>query len=232
MMDVKDMDRNCLSPEDYKTVSSNKDNKISCRNCDRYRRDSGYGTDSSPSATKSKLRQFTFNYETEHSENESTNYFENMDLHTDIEENEGDLNDDVFIDKYVPCDKGNIDYDSDSADKEVEDLLGELGNLHNVYNTGINMRPVAPVPTSRNCPEENKRIKDSPEINLRQFCDQKICYCRNYYFRPISGSGRTPLLPPVNQITESDAGLGNKLLCRCHSFHFANGKCAYLYTCT
>lgn len=234
-MDAKDTDRNCLSLEDYKTNSFIKDHKISCRDCDRYRRDSGYGTDSSPSATKSKSRQFTFYSETEYSENESTNDFENMELHSDIVENESDLNDDVFSDKFVPCDKRNIDYELDSADKEVADLLGEieeLGKLHNVYTTSVDTRPVAPVPTSRNCSGENKSRKDSPEINFRQFCDQTNCNCRNYYFRPISGCVWAPTYPSVNQITESDAGLRNKLLCRCHSCHFVNGKCAYFYTCT
>lgn len=186
------------------------DNTLSPRQYDRRKRDSGYGTDFSPASVTALSRRFTFDSDLDGSEFDFSGEFGSMDINNDVFSEE--IGSDTCISKL--CD------DSDDADREVEDLLndsGELGETNSVsepIKIGL-IRPTAPIPS----PEEiwddllnNNYYKEEGEFSehganpvedkLGNICRR----CRQCSFRPISCSvgAQTPF--PHSHMTKEDLG--------------------------
>lgn len=183
------------------------DSTLSPRQYNRRKRDSGYGTDFSPASVTALSRRFTF--DSDGSEFDFSGEFGSMDINNDVfsEENGSDT-----------CKRKQICDDSDDADREVEDLLSESGELGETNSVSEpikigSFRPTAPIPS----PEEiwndllnNNYYKEEGEQGADFVSDKlgNICrHCR-HCFRPISRNvgAQTPF-SHSHTINEDPGGL-------------------------
>lgn len=185
------------------------DNTLSPRQYDRRKRDSGYSTDFSPASVTALSRRFTFDSDLDGSEFDFSGEFGSMDINSDV------FSEEIGSDT---CIRKQISDDSDDADREVEDLLsesGELGETNSVsepIKIGL-FRPTAPIPS----PEEtwddllnNNYYKEEGEFSehgansvsdkLGNICRQ----CRQCNFRPISRSIGAQAPFPHSHMTKED----------------------------
>ena len=168
----------------------NDDNSSPSKIYDRSKRDSGYGTDCSPSLVMtSSSRPFFF-----------CSNSDDFDMAVDF--GNMDVENDVFV---TESEHGGINVaenDSDDLDKEVEELLrksGELGhsNAAPLYFDTNSSRPRAPSPVPEVCVEDTFRVTCATRIKLKDNLDNKMRHCNKhtywninknferYYFRPI-----------------------------------------------
>ena len=157
---------------------------------DSSKRDSGYGTDCSPSSVMtSSSRPFFF-----------CSNSDDFDMAVDF--GNMDVENDVFVTKSEHEGINVAENDSYNLDKEVEDLLrkaGELGHSNTalLYFETNSSRPRAPSPVPEVCVEDTFKVTCATRIKLKDDVDKKTCHSykhrhwninRNferYYFRPI-----------------------------------------------
>ena len=208
--------------------------------CERRRRDSGYGTDSSPArmatprqlhfdrdARGSGMRQLNFDLDTPDFVNDL------MNIHKDALKDSSELQGELSATNNLLIDNRTIDYESDDADKEVEDLFMkscELGNSDSVSQSMNTQRPSAPVPISEECFKAECCVTRDCEWNVdtdysdltnSHPCHQTPCYTishyNRHYFRPICNTTGSDSLGQEYHIASSDFKLLDILRCQqCH----------------
>ena len=191
------------------------------RDAEARARDSGYVTDFSPaSATSASMpRQFRFDSD-----------FDEYDTGLDDELEQLEICDDNVFHLDVDEDIDNSEL-CDSADREVEELFsdsGELGQYNSVTQPVdiTPLRPGAPVPTPIDFPEDllndssdsTNSGRSNSEVNADS-TDYSISrslhhtpwnmnrHCRRHVFRPISRSVGTQTPSPVSQLVSEAIGV-------------------------
>ena len=175
-------------------------------------RDSGYVTDFSPaSATSASTpRQFRFDSDLDEYDIGLEEEFEKLGVCDDVFS--GDKEDSELC-------------DSDTTDREVEELFsdsGELGQYNSVTQPVeiTPLRPGAPVPTPRDFSADplndssdslNGDVDDSADYSISHSFHHTPWnmnrHCRRHVFRPISRSVGTQTPSPVSQIVSEAIGL-------------------------
>ena len=147
--------------------------------------DSGYDTDvSSPTQhVSSPTQHLMLMSDTEEADSDWFDNFRNM-----------DLDNDVFVDNLVDESAGYTDYDSDSADREVEELLRHGHNQENSvsHNSAFNPchRPSAPVPLSKRSETGTKCTCFTVPLSETKFSSTPVP-CKIHNFRPAQARHKT-----------------------------------------
>lgn len=206
-------DENEISPSEAEVFGAAGQPKT-LRNVHDVKRDSGYVTDFSPASATSTSRQFRFDSDIDEDEYNLEEEMEKIDIHDEVFPDDSDNN----------FSTTNFD-DVDNADKEVEDLFsdsGELGDFNSLAQPIdiAPLRPGAPIPTPDELPNEQEN-EDSDSVNgeNNEITDYSISHsyhhtpwnnmnrhCRRNIFRPISRSVGTQTPSPVSQIVKDAIG--------------------------
>ena len=176
----------------------------------RHQLDSGYDTDVS-----SPTQRLLLTSDTEEADSDWLDWFGNM-----------DLDNDVFVDELVEERAGNTDYDSDTADMEVEELLRhglsqESGMSHNSAFNPFH-RPCAPVPLSKLSETETKCTCRNVPLSKTELGSTPVP-CKIHYFRPVKARSKTEWRLLDNELSKS-AFRTCSIDAKTNSIFLTNGK--------